>query len=69
MDLKSITEAINDVQQKLEYEYSKWNETDDSYIIEESIWIIKSLEVRLNNLYTQAKKYKISYEEIPCIFM
>ncbi|WP_411679748.1 hypothetical protein [Clostridium thailandense] len=69
MDSKNLMEAINDVNQRLEYEYNKWNATDDSYIIEESIWIIKSLEVRLNNLYTQAKKYRISSEEITHIVL
>lgn len=62
--MKNIISAINDVNQRLEYEYNIWNGTNDSYIIEECIWSIKSLEIRLNNLYIQAKKYNISYEEI-----
>lgn len=60
MDFKNIINSINEVNQRIEYEYAKWNETNDSYIIEECIWCIKSLEIRRNNLYTQAKKYGIS---------
>lgn len=64
MDFKNIMEAINDVNRRLEYEYNKWNETDDSYLIEECIWTIKGLEIRLSNLYTKAKKYSISCKEV-----
>lgn len=64
MYLKNIMEAIDDVNKKLEYEYNKWNETDDLYLIEESIWTIKSLEIRLSNLYKKAKKCSISCEKV-----
>jgi hypothetical protein len=64
MYLKNIMEAIDDVNKKLEYEYNKWNETDDLYLIEECIWTIKSLEIRLSNLYKKAKKCSISCEEV-----
>lgn len=63
MNYNNILEAINDVNQRLECEYTIWNETNDSYIIEECIWNIKSLEIKRNNLYTQAKEYKISFED------
>jgi len=60
MEYENIMEAINDINQRLECEFSTWNITDDSYIIEECIWIIKGLEIRRNNLFIQAKKQNIS---------
>lgn len=64
MNLRDIIEAINDVNIKIEYEYNKWNETDDLHLIEECIWTIKSLEIRRNNLYVRAKKLNISHKEV-----
>lgn len=64
MDLKNIVNDINDVNKRIEYEYNKWNETDDLYLIEECIWTIKSLEIRLSNLYKRAKEHKLSYEKV-----
>lgn len=64
MNLQIIMESIKDVNERLECEYSKWNGTDDLGIIEECIWAIQSLETRLNNLYSQAKKHSISCKEI-----
>ncbi|KZL91102.1 hypothetical protein CLMAG_28600 [Clostridium magnum DSM 2767] len=64
MDLKNIINDINDVNRRIEYEYNKWNETDDLYLIEECIWTIKSLEIRRSNLYKKAKKSRISYEKV-----
>lgn len=60
MNYEDIINTIDDVKEKLEYEYNKWNISDESYIIEECIWIINALEIRLNNLYIQAKKHVIS---------
>ncbi|KOA18647.1 hypothetical protein CLHOM_29310 [Clostridium homopropionicum DSM 5847] len=62
MDYENIMQAINDVNQRLECEFSTWNITDDSYIIEECIWIIKGLETKRNNLFIQAKKQNISID-------
>lgn len=64
MHLKNIMENIDDVNKRLEYEYNKWNETDDLYVIEECIWAIKSLEIRRSNLYKRAKEYNISCEKV-----
>jgi len=69
MDLKNIMNDIKDVNKRIEYEYNKWNETDDLYLIEECIWTIKSLEIRRGNLYKKAKKYRISYEEVIPLLM
>jgi hypothetical protein len=55
MGYENILEDINDVKERLYCAYNRWNELDDSYIIEESIWAIKALEIQLNNLYAQAK--------------
>lgn len=60
MNYENIIKTINYVNQQLEYEYTKWNFSNESYIIEECIWIIKGLEVRLNNLYIEAKKQGIT---------
>lgn len=60
MDYEDIMQAINDVNQRLECEFNTLNITDDSYIIEECIWIIKGLETRRNNLFIMAKKHNIS---------
>jgi len=64
MDLKNIREAISDVNKRIENEYNKWNETDDLYLIEECIWTIKSLEIRRNNLYTNARKSIVPCKEV-----
>lgn len=55
MDYDKIIDSINEVKEKLECEYSKWNESNDWHIIEECIWAIKGLEIKLNNLYIKAK--------------
>jgi hypothetical protein len=64
MYLKNIMEAIDDVNKRLEFEYNKWNETDDLYLIEECIWTIKSLEIRRSNLYKKAKKSSVSCKNV-----
>jgi len=64
MDLKNIIKDINDVNIRLEYEYNKWNETEDLYLIEECIWTIKSLEIRRSNLYKKAKLSAVSCEKV-----
>lgn len=69
MNLKEILESINDVNLRIENEYNKWNETDDLHLIEECIWSIKSLEIRLNNLYIKAKTLSFSNEELMWNFL
>lgn len=59
---ENIMQAINDVNLRLECEFSTLNLTDDSYIIEECIWIIKGLETRRNNLFIKAKEHNISID-------
>lgn len=56
MNYETILKNIDDVNQRLAHEYNRWSTSNESYIIDECIWIIQGLEKRLNNLYIQAKK-------------
>lgn len=64
MDYETILKSINEVNERIEYEYNLWNRTNDEHTIEECIMIIKGLEIRLNNLYMLAKKNRVPCEEI-----
>lgn len=58
-----LLEEIEDVKEELQFAMEEFNQQTEEGLVESSIYLVRSLEAKLNYLIKKAKRKNIKYDE------